>query len=186
MNGGNYLSSARKQFEYYKLLGDRSFLQVSDDDLFRAPSPESNTIAVIVNHLAGNMLSRWTDFLTADGEKAWRHRDTEFEDVLRTRQDLLDRWEAGWAAVFTALDSIGPAEENATVYIRGQAHTIPEAVNRQLCHYAYHVGQITYLARWLVGEGWESLSIPRGQSRQFNARKTAKGKHGGHFTDDFR
>lgn len=182
----HYLKSAKQQFAYYKLLAERTFQQLSDEDLHWQYNSASNSIAVIVNHLAGNMRSRWTDFLTTDGEKEWRQRDQEFEALLRTRAEVMQAWEAGWNGVFDALDSITVEQYETVVYIRNQAHRIEEAINRQLCHYASHIGQIVYIGRMLKGDDWQSLSIPKGQSDTFNADKFGKGKHGGHFTDDFK
>lgn len=181
----NYLSNARKQFLYYKTLGDRSFDQLADEDLFWQYNPQSNSVAITVNHMWGNMLSRWTDFLTSDGEKTWRQRDLEFEDVIKTREELDQKWEEGWACLFKALDSINPDNFHQKVYIRNQAHTIVEAVDRQLAHYAYHVGQIVYIGRMLKGADWQSLSIPKGKSKDFNKKKFAKKDERGHFTDEF-
>ena len=181
----NYLESIRKQFEYYKLLGEKTFAQLDEKALFWQFNPESNSIAVIVNHLWGNMLSRWTDFLTTDGEKEWRKRDLEFEDVIQSKEGLLQKWEEGWACLFEALDSINEDNFDTTVYIRNQGHTIVEAVNRQLAHYAYHVGQIVYIGRMMRGSAWTSLSIPKGQSSEFNKEKFSKEKHRAHFTDEF-
>lgn len=181
-----YLNSARQQFAYYKLLGEKTFAQLEDEQLFQRSDPEANSIAIIVQHLWGNMRSRWTDFLTSDGEKEWRERDLEFEEVISDRATLLERWEEGWQCVFAALETVNAGDFDSTVYIRSQAHTIPDAVNRQLCHYAYHVGQIVHLGRMLKGTAWSSLSIPRNSSKDFNRKKFSKGKHGGHFTEDIR
>ncbi|MBR9922360.1 MAG: DUF1572 domain-containing protein [Bacteroidetes bacterium] len=180
----NYLESIRKQFEYYKLLGERSFDQLEDAQLFHQMHPESNSIAIIVNHLWGNMMSRWTDFLSTDGEKPWRKRDLEFEDVIRTHEQLLEKWQEGWACLFKALDSINEGNIDQLVYIRNQGHTIPEAINRQLAHYSYHIGQIVFLAKMLAADNWTSLSIPKGKSAEFNSKKFAKAKERGHFTDE--
>jgi hypothetical protein len=180
-----YLESARKQFEYYKLLGDKTFSQLDDDSLFWQFNEESNSIATIVKHLHGNMMSRWTDFLTTDGEKDWRDREAEFDNDVATRQQLLDLWEQGWACLFTALDSITPADAERIIYIRNQGHTITEAINRQLAHYPYHVGQIVFIGKMIANENWTSLSIPRGNSASFNAEKFAVPKHKGHFTDEY-
>ncbi|MEL7119464.1 MAG: DUF1572 domain-containing protein [Bacteroidota bacterium] len=180
-----YLNSARKQFEYYKQLGDKTFTQLDDKDLFWQYTPEVNSIAVIVNHLWGNMKSRWTDFLTTDGEKEWRNRDDEFEDIIKTKSELLQKWDEGWQCLFNALDSINEDNFNTTIYIRNQAHHIIEAVNRQMCHYSYHVGQIVYIGTLVKNKEWKSLSVPKGKSKEFNAEKFSKGKHRGHFTDDF-
>lgn len=179
-----YLTSVRKQFEYYKGLAERAMAQVDEADLFWQPDANSNSIAITVNHLAGNMRSRWTNFLTADGEKPWRHRDQEFEDIIKTREELLLTWEAGWQRLFEALDSVSEENIDTSVYIRNQEHAIVEAINRQLSHYPYHIGQVVYLARLRAGKHWESLSIPKGGSSSFNEAKFGKGQHQGHFTDD--
>jgi len=181
-----YLNSARHQFAYYKLLGEKTFAQLEDEQLFQRSGPEANSIAIIVQHLCGNMRSRWTDFLTSDGEKEWRQRDAEFEEAIADRATMMLRWNEGWQCVFNALDTLNSGNFNSTVYIREQAHTITDAVNRQLCHYAYHVGQIAILGRILKGPGWSSLSISRNSSREFNQAKFGRGKHGGHFTEDLR
>lgn len=181
----NYLQSVRKQFEYYKLLGEKTFDQLEEEALFRQFNLESNSIAVIVHHLWGNMLSRWTDFLTTDGEKEWRQRDLEFEEVIQSRVELLQKWEEGWACLFKALDSINEDNFDTTIYIRHQGHTIVEAVNRQLAHYAYHIGQIVYIGRMVQGSNWTSLSIPKGKSAEFNKEKFSREKHRAHFTDEF-
>lgn len=181
----DYLKSIKRQFEYYKLLGEKTFAQLAEKDLFWQYNPESNSIAIIVNHLWGNMLSRWTDFLTSDGEKDWRNRDREFEDILKSKDELLEKWHAGWTCLFTALNAINEENFGTTVYIRNQGHSIVEALNRQLCHYAYHVGQIVLIGKMIKGAEWKSLSIPKGKSAEFNQEKFAKGKHRAHFTDEF-
>ena len=181
----NYLESITKQFEYYKLLGERTFNQLSDDQLFWQFNDESNSIAIIVNHLSGNMKSRWTQFLTSDGEKEWRNREKEFESVIQSREELLEYWAAGWDCVFKALNTITTENFNTQVYIRNQGHTIMEAVHRQFAHYAYHIGQVVYIGSMLKGKEWESLSIPKGKSSDFNKEKFSKGKHKAHFTDEF-
>ncbi|UTW64617.1 DUF1572 family protein [bacterium SCSIO 12741] len=182
----NYIISARKQFEYYQALGSKTFDQLSDEDLFKKDHSDGNSIAIVVNHMWGNMRSRWTDFLTADGEKEWRQRDQEFEDLIQSREELLTKWEEGWNCLYSALDSVNEDNFSTPVYIRNQAHTIVDAVNRQLCHYAYHVGQIVLMGKQYQGSDWQSLSIPKGQSKAFNAEKFSRGKHGGHFTDDIK
>jgi len=182
----NYLQSSIKQFEYYKVLGEKTFAQLSEDNLFWQYNPESNSIAITVNHLWGNMMSRWTDFLTSDGEKDWRNRELEFETVIKTRAELMDKWEEGWACLFTALHAVNKDNFDTTIYIRNQSHSITEAVNRQMMHYAYHVGQIVYIGRMIKGKDWQSLSIPKGDSIAFNQDKFSKGKHDGHFTDDLK
>jgi len=181
----NYLVSIKKQFAYYKMLGDKSFEQIKEEDLFWQPNENSNSIAVIVNHLSGNMKSRWTDFLTSDGEKEWRNRDAEFEKLINSKTDLLEHWQRGWECVFTALDSINENNFETVIYIRNQGHTIVEAINRQLAHYAYHIGQIVFIAKMKNNEEWQSLSIPKGASKLFNSAKFKKAKHQAHFTDEF-
>ena len=181
----NYLSSVLKQFRYYKLLGEKAFAQLDDEQIFHRFDPEANSIAIIVGHLSGNMLSRWTDFLNSDGEKEWRHRDQEFEPIIEAREQLLEHWEEGWACLFEAIDSINDDNFNKPVYIRDQGHSIIEAIDRQLAHYAYHIGQIVLLGRFAKGNGWQSLSIPKGGSSQYNAEKFSKGKRRAHFTDEF-
>ncbi len=179
-----YTASIRKQFEYYKLLGDKTFSQLKEDELFWRFNESSNSVAVIVNHLSGNMKSRWTDFLISDGEKDWRDRDKEFQSIIKTKEELLCRWQEGWNCLFGALDSLNPVNFETEIFIRNQSHTVIEALNRQLAHYAYHLGQIVYLGKMIQGDKWESLSITKGKSNDFNQRKFAKGKHGGHFSDD--
>ena len=181
----NYLESARKQFEYYKTLGERSIAQLSDEALFWQYNPESNSIGIIVKHLWGNMLSRWTDFLTADGEKEWRQREAEFDADIKDRQELMEKWNAGWACLFTALDSLNEDNFGTTIYIRNMGHTVVEAINRQMAHYAYHVGQMAYIARMIKGADWQSLSIPRGESAAYNQAKFAKPKHREHFSEEW-
>lgn len=180
-----YLESTRKQFEYYKLLGERTFEQLKEKELLWQFNTESNSIAIIVNHLSGNMKSRWTDFLSSDGEKSWRNREQEFENVIQTKAELLKQWQEGWDCLFDALNSINKENFNAVVYIRNQGHTIMEAINRQLAHYTYHIGQIVYLGRMIKGPDWKSLSIPKGKSAEFNQEKFAKEKHKAHFTDEY-
>jgi len=180
----NYLESVIKQFEYYKMLGERTFEQLPDEKLFWKLNDESNSIATIVKHLSGNMLSRWTDFLTSDGEKEWRNRDAEFENTIDSRKDVLEIWEKGWKVLLDTLNSLIDTDLERIVYIRNQEHTVMEAINRQLAHYPYHVGQIVYIGK-LAAAQWKSLSIPRGNSGQFNADKFSQPKHKEHFTDEF-
>lgn len=172
-----YLPSVQKQFEYYKNLADKAMLQVeADEKLNWQPDVHSNSISIIVKHLAGNMRSRWTDFLTSDGEKAWRNRESEFEGGYNNRKELLQHWEQGWKCLFDALESLTEADFEKIIYIRNEGHTVLEAINRQLAHYPYHIGQIIYLSRMLAGENWRSLSIPRGSSEAFNAERFVQGK----------
>jgi hypothetical protein len=181
----NYLESVKKQFEYYKLLGDKTFSQLPDEKLFWQYNENSNSIATIVKHLWGNMLSRWTDFLTSDGEKEWRNREAEFENDITSRQELINKWEEAWTCLFKALNSITTEDLQKVIYIRNQGHTIEEAINRQLAHYPYHIGQIVFIGKMIRDEEWTSLSIPKGMSNAFNADKFSKPKQKGHFTDGF-
>jgi hypothetical protein len=164
----NYLKDALASFRSYKKLAERAIEQVTDEEFFRAIDEESNSIAVIVKHIAGNQLSRWSDFLTSDGEKPTRRRDTEFEMMDETRAELMERWEAGWQTLFAALEPLKPVDFERSVTIRGEPHTIVEAVNRQLTHYAYHIGQIAFLAKHFRSRDWKTLSVPRGRSEEFN------------------
>lgn len=181
----DYFTSVKKQFEYYKLLGDKTLDQISDEQIFWQYNDESNSIAIIVKHLRGNMLSRWTDFINSDGEKEWRNRDAEFETDIKNRSELIEKWEAGWQCLFSALDSLTSSDLNKIVYIRNQGHTVLEAINRQLAHYPYHIGQIVFLGKMQSGKSWQSLTIPKGDSKVFNKEKFKKPKLRGHFTDKF-
>ena len=169
----NYLEDSLSLFRYYKKLGEGAMAQVSDEQLLAVLDPEMNSIAQIVKHMAGNMRSRWTDFLSSDGEKPDRHRDSEFEEPPATREALMKMWEAGWKCLFEALEPLGAADADRKVTIRGEAHSVMQAINRQVAHYAYHVGQIVFLAKHLQHAGWKSLSIPRKQSEKFNQRVAA-------------
>ena len=171
-------------FEYYKSLGEKAMAQITDEALFHMPDEKSNSISVIVKHLHGNMLSRWTDFLTTDGEKEWRDRDSEFEETIETRDEVMKQWNEGWACVFSALNTLHPEDFDKTVYIRNMGQTVLEAIMRQMAHYAYHIGQIVYLAR-LFNEGdWKTLTIPKGGSATYNKEKNAPGKRIEHFTEE--
>lgn len=165
-----YLRDSAATFRKYRELADRSLARVADPQFFAALDAESNSLAVLVKHMAGNLLSRWTDLLTSDGERPDRDRDWEFEITPSdTREALMGRWEAGWSVALGSLDALTPADLDRTVRIRGEPHSLVQAINRQLTHAAYHVGQIVYLAKHFQADTWQSLSIPRGQSRQFNA-----------------
>ncbi len=179
-----YLNSVKMQLDYYKSLGEKTLDQIEEKDLFWQFNEDANSIAIIVNHLWGNMKSRWTDFLTSDGEKEWRKRDLEFESVIKTKEALLEKWTEGWKCLFDALDSINEENFETKVYIRNQEHSIMEAIQRQLAHYAYHIGQMVYIGKMIKGNEWKSLTIPKGKSNEFNAEKYSKGKHKGHFSDD--
>src|SRR5665213_3182321 len=168
---GNYLDSAKKQFSQYKALGEKSMAQIPEEKLFWQINEQSNSVSTIVKHLWGNMRSRFTDFLTSDGEKSWRNRESEFENDLNSRELLMARWNEGWDCLLAALDELQEKDLSGIVSIRNEKHTVTEALNRQLTHYAYHVGQIVFLAKLISGQNWKSLSIPRGQSDQFNAEK---------------
>lgn len=178
------LQSLQKQFEYYKNLGERTFAQVRDEQLFWQPNEGSNSIAMLVKHLHGNMMSRWTDFLNSDGEKEWRKRDEEFENDIRTREELISKWNEGWNCLLQAIAPLTDADLDTTVYIRNMGHTIREAMNRQLAHYPYHVGQIVFIGKLVQNEQWASLSIPKGGSKAFNKEKFSKPKRKEHYTDD--
>lgn len=183
MRGEVFLESAIKQFEYYKLLGEKSFEQVSDVQLFWQYNEDSNSIATIVKHLWGNMMSRWTDFLITDGEKEWRKRDEEFENDIQTREEMMKLWDEGWNCLFNAIKPLQEEDLGKMVYIRNMGQTVTEAINRQLAHYPYHIGQIVYVARMTAKE-WKSLSIPKGQSQEYNKEKFSKPKRKEHFTDE--
>ncbi|WP_308006748.1 DUF1572 family protein [uncultured Chryseobacterium sp.] len=163
-----------KRFEYYKMLGDQSFEQLSDEQIFWQFNEESNSIAIIVKHIAGNMLSRWTNFLTEDGEKSWRNRDEEFVDTFKTKAEVLEYWEQGWKCFFEALNQMNDENVHSVIYIRNEAHTFMDAVFRQLAHYPYHIGQIVYIAKMMKNEDWKSLSIPRNKSQEFNSEMISK------------
>lgn len=169
----SYLEDSLTLFRYYKNLAERAMAQLTDDRLLAALDGESNSIATIVKHMSGNMLSRWQDFLTTDGEKPGRDRDAEFEDPPPTREALLAAWEAGWQCLFTALEPLSDADMQRPVTIRGEAHSVMQTINRQLAHYAYHCGQIVFLAKHLRNGEWKSLSIPRRKSAEFNRRVAA-------------
>ncbi len=180
----DFLSSCKKQFQYYKELGEKTFSQIPEEKLFWKYNEESNSIATIVKHLHGNMMSRWTDFLTTDGEKEWRKRDEEFDNDIHTREALLAKWNEGWACLFNALDSLTEADLDKEIYIRNMGHSVVEAINRQLAHYPYHIGQIVFIGKMIANEDWSSLSIPKGNSKEYNQEKFAKPKRREHFTDD--
>jgi hypothetical protein len=171
----SYMEDALSLLGYYKKLGERAMEQVADEQLFAALDEESNSIAIIVKHMTGNMRSRWTDFLTTDGEKPDRNRDREFVDPVKTRAALIADWESGWKGVFDALLSLTDADLGRTVTIRGEAHSVLQAINRQLAHYPHHVGQIVLLAKHYARDDWKSLSVPRNKSAEFN-RKVAAGE----------
>ena len=165
----SYLKDSISLFQYYKKLGENAIAQCPDPGLFATLDEENNSIAIVVKHMTGNMRSRWTDFLTSDGEKANRNRDSEFEAPPKTRAEILDLWDAGWKCVFSALEPLGEAEMTKTVTIRGEEHSVMQAINRQIAHYAYHVGQIVLLAKHFAGANWKALTIPKNKSEEFRA-----------------
>lgn len=180
----DYLQSAIRQFGYYKLLGEKTFVQVPDEKLSWQINPESNSIATIVKHLSGNMISRWTDFLHSDGEKSWRNREAEFDNDLGSREAMQELWNKGWSTLLSTLQSLQEEDLGKIIYIRNQGHTVMEAINRQLAHYPYHIGQIVFLGK-ICAERWTSLSIPRGSSGMYNAEKFAQPPHREHFTSEY-
>ena len=169
----SYLEDSLEIFRYYKKLAERAMAQVSEEQLFTTLDAEANSIAIVVKHMAGNMRSRWTDFLTSDGEKPTRNRDGEFVDPAPTRAELMADWEDGWARVFSALEPLTDDDLDRTVTIRGEAHSVMQAINRQVAHYPHHIGQIVLLAKHFAGDRWQSLSVPRNQSADFNRRIAA-------------
>jgi Protein of unknown function (DUF1572) len=164
-----FLKDSLDLFRYYKELAERAMAQCPDEALFRALDAESNSIAIIATHMAGNMRSRWTDFLTSDGEKPDRNRDTEFEDSPKSRAELLELWERGWKYVSDALVPLSDADLTRTVTIRGEPHSVMQAINRQMAHYSYHIGQIVFLSKHFAADHWSALTVPRGKSATFNA-----------------
>ena len=180
----NYLDTVKKQFEYYKSLGEKTFEQIPEDRLFWQKNEESNSIAMIVKHLNGNMLSRWTDFLTTDGEKKWRKRDNEFDNDIKNKAELLSKWNQGWICLFEALNQLTENDLEKEIYIRNMGHSVSEAINRQLAHYPYHIGQIVFIGKMIQNQQWHSLSIPKGKSKDYNKEKFSKPKRKEHFTDD--
>jgi len=169
-----FLQSAIKKFKTQKELGDKTFAQLDEKDFFFRPSKESNSIAVIVQHMSGNMLSRWTNFLTEDGEKPWRQRDNEFEDILTTKDNVINAWNKGWACGFNTLQNLQAEDIMKTITIRGEPLLVVDAIVRQIDHYGSHVGQIVYIGKLIKDENWQSLSIPKNKSKDFNASMNYK------------
>ncbi len=165
-----FIKSIQKRFAYYKRVGEKAIEQVMDKQLFLKPSPESTSISIIVNHLHGNMLSRWTNFYTEDGEKEWRNRDSEFDDIIHSRNDLQTKWNEGWDCLFDIINDLSVEDLKKEITIRGEKHSVIDAINRQLTHYAYHIGQIVYIAKLYKDNQWKSLTIPKGKSKEFNKR----------------
>jgi Protein of unknown function (DUF1572) len=179
----NYHADALQSFRNYKKLAERAIQQIDDEDFFKTIDAESNSVAVIVKHIAGNLHSRWRDFLTSDGEKPDRNRDTEFEMVADTRESLIQFWETGWQMLFGNIEPLTVEDFSKTVSIRGEPHTIVEAINRQLTHYSYHIGQIVFLAKHLRSADWKTLSVPKNKSAQFNQYLADKQAAGGAGTN---
>lgn len=180
----SYLSSVRKQFEYYRSFGHKTFAQLTSEEILWQYNESSNSIAIVVNHLHGNMLSRWTDFLTSDGEKSWRNRDLEFDNEIKTKNELLEKWNEGWDCLFSAVTPLIDEDLNKEIFIRNMGHTVTEAINRQLSHYAYHVGQLVFIAKMIKDSEWQTLSIAKGNSADYYSEKFSKPKRKEHFTDD--
>jgi uncharacterized damage-inducible protein DinB len=179
----NFLESSKKLFRYYKSLGEKAIDQLSDEQVLVRPNESSNSIALIVHHISGNMISRFTDFLTTDGEKPWRNREAEFEEGYPDKKAMMAAWDKGWACLFNALDSLKASDLTRLTYIRNEGQTVLEAIQRQLAHYPHHVGQILYQAKVLKGNDFKSLSIPKGGSSNFNKEKFNKEKEQKHFTE---
>ncbi len=175
-----YLQSALRLFKYYKSLGDTAIKRCDADKIHYKLNEESNSMALLVRHISGNMMSRWTDFMTTDGEKPWRNRDSEFADPDWDKETLIAQWEKGWAALFAAIEPLEAEDLEKIVYIRNEGHTAMEAINRQIAHYAYHVGQVVFLAKAITTE-WETLSIARNKSTDYNADKFSQDKGKRHF-----
>ncbi len=180
----HFLSNAIKLFKYYKSLGDKTLEQIPEENIHKTINKASNSVAIIVKHISGNMRSRWTDFLTSDGEKSWRNRDGEFEDTIKDKKDLLEIWEKGWACLFEAIEPLEGEDATKIIYIRNEGHTVLEAMQRQLGHYSYHVGQLVFLGKYFCGDNWKSLSIPKNKSGEFNQDKFSKEKTRKFFTDE--
>jgi len=179
----NFLSGTKKLFQYYKGLGEKAIAQLNDEQINWRPNEASNSVALIVHHLNGNMLSRFTDFLTSDGEKSWRNREAEFEVGYKDKAELLQAWENGWNRLFETIDSLTEADLDKIIFIRNEGQTVMDALQRQLAHYPHHVGQILYVAKILKGDGWQSLSIPKGGTAGYNQNKFSQEKEVRHFTD---
>lgn len=179
----SYLKSSLLQFRYYKELGEKTIEQIPETKLSFQINNETNSINTIVKHLSGNMVSRWTDFLYTDGEKEFRNRDDEFEDTIKSKKELIEIWEEGWKVLFNTLEGLRFQDLEKIVYIRNEGHTVIESINRQLCHYSYHVGQIVMIGKIICGDKWNSLSIPKGESQSFNLKKFSQEKGRRHFLE---
>ncbi|WP_196888452.1 DUF1572 family protein [Aureivirga sp. CE67] len=174
MNIEEYKKAVIKQFNSYKAVADKTINQLEEKDLFWKYNEESNSIAIIIHHIYGNMLSRWTDFFTSDGEKEWRNREKEFSKVDTTKEELMQNWEKGWKCLFDAIDSINDENINADIYIRNEKHSVVDALSRQMMHYPYHIGQITFIGKMILDDKWESTSIPKGKSEEYNKEMFSK------------
>lgn len=172
--GNEYLQTAIRRMKYYKDLGEKTFDQLEDKDFHFQTSSESNSIAVIVQHMSGNMLSRWTNFLTEDGEKSWRQRDDEFEIHQNSKHQIIELWQKGWDCFFLTLESLQDDDLLKTIYIRQESLTVVDAINRQLAHYPYHIGQIVFIGKMISNENWKSLSIPKNRSQAYNNSNQVK------------
>jgi hypothetical protein len=170
----DFIDTAVRRLKYYKDLGDKTFEQLNDSDFHYQPTEESNSIAIIIQHMAGNMLSRWTNFLTEDGEKEWRQRDDEFEIHHYSKQQLLDLWEKGWSCFLTAIEPLNKKELKQIITIRKESLTVIDAINRQLAHYPYHIGQIVFIGKMIKNNDWKTLSIPKGDSKKYNSSTEIK------------
>ena len=181
-----YLDSVKKQMHYYKTIAEKAMEQLEPEQLFISVNEDTNSIATIVKHLSGNMISRWTDFLITDGEKEWRNRDSEFDSHFHgnDKKTILEFWNKGWNCFFNAIESLQPEQLSQIIYIRNEGQTAMDAINRQLAHYPYHIGQIVFYAKMLKSSEWNSLSIPKNKSNDYNADKFSKEKSLKHFTDD--
>lgn len=179
-----FLVSVKKQMLYYKTVSEKAMAQLEEEQLFVSVNENTNSIATIVKHMAGNMLSRWTDFLNTDGEKDWRNRDSEFENTVNSKEEILKIWNEGWNCFFKAIEELKPEQLSQIIYIRDEGQTALDAINRQLAHYPYHIGQIVFYAKMLKKDEWTSLTIPKNKSNNYNAEKFAQEKSNKHFTDD--
>ena len=179
----SYLKSSLLQFRYYKELGEKTIEQIPETKLSFQINNETNSINTIVKHLSGNMVSRWTDFLYTDGEKEFRNRDDEFEDTIKSKKGLIEIWEEGWRVLFNTFEGLRFQDLEKIVYIRNEGHTVIESINRQLCHYSFHVGQIVMIGKIICGDKWNSLSIPKGESQSFNLKKFSQEKDRRHFLE---
>lgn len=179
-----FLVSVKKQMLYYKTVAEKAMDQLDEEQLFILVNEDTNSIATIIKHMVGNMISRWTDFLTSDGEKEWRNRDAEFENTTNSKEELLEIWNKGWDCFFKAIEELKPEQLSQIIYIRNEGQTALDAINRQLAHYPYHIGQIVFYAKMLKKSEWTSLTIPKNKSNSYNVEKFSKEKINKHFTDD--